>query len=77
MTADIGTRKRAKVADVLENSTWMNGENWPKHDKAQFPTKSFHDIRLSQKELKGHNDEIMKSDVLDNGFFLRIFFLEE
>ena len=52
MTADIGTRKEAKVADVLENSTWLNGDNWEKHDKAQFPTKSFHDIRLSQKELR-------------------------
>ena len=26
MTADIGTRRGAKISDVLENSTWINGQ---------------------------------------------------
>ena len=30
MTADLGTRKGAKISDVSENSRWVNGEDWAK-----------------------------------------------
>ena len=30
MIADLGTKKGAKVKDVMDNSTWINGYGWMK-----------------------------------------------
>ena len=65
MTADIGTRRGAKVPDVLDNSTWVCCMEWAKYENHTFPILSFKDIRLSKDELKNHDDEILKLDVSD------------
>ena len=40
MTADINTRRGAKISDVLGNSIWINGHKWGKYDRDIFPIKS-------------------------------------
>ena len=60
MTADIGTRAGAKIADVLDGSQWVNGQDWAKYEKKSFPIRSVGDIRLSKEEAKGLEDEVPK-----------------
>ena len=45
MTADLGTRKGAKIEDVSQNSLWANCQDWAKMDKQQFPKKYFTEIK--------------------------------
>ena len=40
MTADIGTRRGAKVSDVLDNSIWVGCQEWAQYDQKTFPVKS-------------------------------------
>ena len=66
MTADLGTRRGATLEDVSEGSRWVNGEDWAKLDQSRFPIKSMNQIRLSDDDLKAHESELQKSDVIDN-----------
>ena len=65
MTVDIGNRRGAKISDVLENSTWINGQEWAKYDWDIFPIKSVKDIKLSKEDAKNYNDETLKLDATD------------
>ena len=66
MTDDLGTRKGVKIADVSENSSWINGQEWAKTDRRDFPTKSYDEVRLSKDDIKKHNDEIITPNITDN-----------
>ena len=66
MTVDIGTRKGAEISDILENSRWVNGEDWAKLDRAQFPIKSVKELKLSHDDLNVHSNELLKSNVVDD-----------
>ena len=66
MTADLGTRRGAQLEDVAEGSRWANGEEWAKLDQTEFPIKSIKQIKLSDDDLKSHETELQKSDVIDN-----------
>ena len=66
MTADVGTRRGVKLSDILENSTWVKGENWAKYDRAQFPIKRFDELKLRKEDFENHSYEILKSDIVDN-----------
>ena len=66
MTADLGTRKGAKIADVSENSSWINGQEWAKTDRRDFPIKSYDEVRLSKDDIKKHNDEIITPNITAN-----------
>ena len=57
MTADIRTRKGAKLEDVLEKGQWRNRREWAKVERKDFPTKSVHDIKLSNEDIKLYNAE--------------------
>ena len=57
MTADIGTRKGAKLGDISESSPWMCGHAWAKLNEKDFPIRSASQIKLSAQDLKFHNDE--------------------
>ena len=65
-TADLGTRKGAKISDVLDDSVWVNGPNWATQERDAFPVKSVHEIKLSADDLKNFNDEIITPDVTDD-----------
>ena len=57
MIADIGTRKGATLNDVNQQSSWINGFDWMKREKSQFPAKRVEEITLSNKELSEVNKE--------------------
>ena len=66
MTADLGTRKGVKIADVSENSSWINGQEWAKTDRRDFPIKSYDEVRLSKDDIKKHNDGIITPYITGN-----------
>ena len=63
--ADLGTKRRTKLSDVLDNSIWVNGHGWAKLDKTQFPIQSFKELKLNKEEIKGYKNEILKSEMID------------
>ena len=50
MIADLGTRKGAKVKDILRNSEWVKGKPWMRWSESQFPTKIVKEIKFSGTE---------------------------
>ena len=50
MIADLGTRKGAKVKDIVPNSPWAMGYSWMKEHESKFPIKSASELVLSSKE---------------------------
>ena len=44
--ADLGTRKRATIKDVDQNSSWINGYPWMRKSKCDFPAKSIEQVKL-------------------------------
>ena len=61
--ADLGTRKGAKISDISEESDWINGKEWCRGEKSDFPIKSVDDLKLTDDELKDYNAEL--NDLLD------------
>ena len=61
--SDLGTRKGAKVADVAQGSTWIDGLPWVRFPEEEFPTISIEDIKLSNPDMIEANKEkiVLKS----------------
>ena len=57
MPADLGTRRGVKVAEIAEDSDWINGLPWMRAPEKDFPTSTVEDIRLSQQEIAEANKE--------------------
>ena len=51
MAADLGTRKGATIQSVNQESTWINGFDWMRKDKSEFPTKSAGQLKLNSIEM--------------------------
>ena len=68
MTADIGTRRGAKLSDVSETSPWVKGPQWAQNERETFPVRSAAEIKLTQTDLKSINDETLKLDLTDTGW---------
>ena len=66
MLADIGTRKGATLADVSDDSEWINGQAWTKGDESTFPIRTFREAILSKIDLEQYKTELIKSDVQDD-----------
>ena len=49
--ADIGTRKGATIADVSEDSPWVNGLDWMSLPVSEFPVKTIDEINLTPEEM--------------------------
>ena len=64
--ANLGTRKGAKVADVCDGTSWINGYPWMKLDEVEFPAKTVYEIKLTNNELSSHRKECLDSESLDN-----------
>ena len=62
MVADLGTRKGAKLEDILEGSPWINGYSWMRLEDRSFPTKSVEDIKLTAEELRSHDSECLNTE---------------
>ena len=57
MVADIGTRKGAKVSDVLD-SAWINGLDWMRAQEKGFPVIiTVDEIKLDKTGLKSLRKE--------------------
>ena len=52
MSADIGTRKGAKICDGVEGSSWISGLAWMSKPESDFPTLTIDDIKLSKSDLE-------------------------
>ena len=61
--ADLGTRKGAKISDICDGSEWINGKEWCKSERSEFPIKSVNDLKLTDDELKDYKAEL--NDLLD------------
>jgi hypothetical protein len=51
MPADIGTRKGATLADINQDSEWINGKPWMRDPVEDFPTQTIEEIKLNQQDL--------------------------
>ena len=51
MPADLGTRKGATIADVDQNSNWINGLPWMRDAEEDFPTLTVEELTLNQQDL--------------------------
>ena len=61
MIADIATRRCSSVQDVDQNSIWINGFEWMKRDKSQFPAMSASEIKLNNNDLTKAKAELIFS----------------
>ena len=59
MIADLGTRKGARIQDVMPGSTWIDGYKWMKLDQENFPIKSITEVKMSAEEKKQFDQECM------------------
>ena len=60
MPADLGTRKGASIADVNQDSEWINGKPWMRDAEDDFPTRTVEDIKLDHQDLvKAEKEEIV------------------
>ena len=57
MVADIGTRRGAKLADVLDGSDWVDGMEWMRRPEDEFPTKTLDEINMTPSDLDEANKE--------------------
>ena len=52
MIADIGTRKGAKIPDVIEGSKWIYGLQWMTKPVQDFPSSTIDELKLNQNDLE-------------------------
>ena len=65
MVADIGTRRGAKLVDVLDGSDWVDGKEWMRRPEDEFPTKTLDEINMTPSDL----DEANKEKIIVKTFF--------
>ena len=63
MITDIGILKHACISGVQKGSKWMNGLEWMRKNKIEFPVETVDEIKLKASELKAFNEECMKPDI--------------
>ena len=64
MVADIGTRGKAKIADVTDDSPWIQGLEWMSRPESEFPIFSLEDRKISAADLDEVNKEKIVSQIL-------------
>ena len=62
MIADLGTRKGAKMVDISEGSTWVNGLPWMRLEKSSFPVLGVQEIKLSKNDVESIQRESLRSE---------------
>ena len=77
MSADIGTRKGAKIWDVVEGSSWISGLAWMSKPGSDFPTLTIDDIELSKSDLDESEKEIFTIKPNEKTYVFRSFFLQD
>ncbi len=64
-SADIATRRGAKITDISANSVWITGHDWAKHGRDKFPIKSVQDLKMSNDEIDSFKKELLGNDLSD------------
>ena len=59
MIADLGTRKGAKIQDVIPISPWIDEYEWMKFDRENSAIKSITEVKMSAREKKQFDQECM------------------
>ena len=62
MSADLGTRKGAKIEDVSNDGSWQNGQDWAKLNMKDLPIKAVNEINLKKEDHQLYNDECLVLD---------------
>ena len=65
MIADLGTRKGAGLEDITSTSPWINGQEWMKEDKSNFPVRSVDEIKLKSIDLESIKVELLRPQCVD------------
>ena len=55
MLSDLGMRKGASISKISSSSCWINGLDWMKGNKKDFPAKSVNDLKLKNEDLESIN----------------------
>ena len=66
MIANLGMRKGAKMADISEGSTWVNGLPWMHLEKSSFPVLSVQEIKLSKNDVEFIQRESLRPENIMN-----------
>ena len=64
-SADIATRRGAKLADISPNSVWVTGHDWAKYEREKFPIKSVQSLKMSNNEVESFKKELLGNDLSD------------
>ena len=64
-SADIATRRGAKITDISAESIWVTGHDWAKHGREKFPIKSVQELKMSKDEMTSFKQECLGTDLTD------------
>ena len=59
MIADLGTRQKVKITDIIEGSEWVNGLAWMSLSESEFPAQTIPEIKISKRESIEANKEMI------------------
>ena len=68
MIADLGTRKGTKIADISDDSYWINGLRWMSRDKSSFPVQSVTEIKLNKSDIEAIQGESFITNCMSDMF---------
>ena len=54
---------------MSDDSEWINGQDWTHKDSTEFPVSKVDEIKLSQREAKVFNDEMLKGNCRELSFY--------
>ena len=77
MIADLGTRKGAKISDVVEDSDWINGLAWMRKPEDGFPTFTLDELKLSKNDVEESEKEKFVLDLNERMFLARSFYFHK
>ena len=63
--ADMGTRKGASIADILDGSHWRNGYKWMQGDRKDFPIVSVEEVKFQQTDIDAIKKESLRPQIVD------------
>ena len=67
MLADLVTRKVATIKDVMQDSEWLNGQEWMLGDVSDMPIRLLNELELTESEIKEVKKEFPSAFILRVG----------
>ena len=68
--ADMGTRRGATIADISSDSEWINGKEWMRGRREDFPVTTMEEVRFQQADVESIKKESLRPELADS-FFVR------